>query len=114
MALSANARYMAPVSRLSNPYRAAMRAATVLLPAPAGPSMATISGEFWFSLMLLASYALVYAADSRPVTCPLVFHPAFRLVSHPVFRQTGSLVFHQACCLASRRLTFRQTCLQAF
>jgi hypothetical protein len=74
-----------------------MRAATVLLPAPAGPSMATISGEFWFSFMLLASYALAYAADSRPVTCLLVFHPAYRLVSHPVFRQTCLLVFHPVC-----------------
>jgi hypothetical protein len=64
--------------------------------------------------MLLASYALAYAADSRPVTCLLVFHPAYRLVSHPVFRQTGSLVFHQACCLASRHRAFRQTCLLVF
>jgi len=80
------------------------------LPAPAGPSIATISGEFWFSFMLLASYALACAADSRPVTCHLVFHLAY----HPVFRQTGSLAFRQACCLVSRRLAFRQTCLQVF
>ncbi len=41
-ALRAKARYMAPVSRLSSPKCRARWRATVLLPAPAGPSMATM------------------------------------------------------------------------
>src|SRR5439155_19361145 len=36
------ARYIAPVSRYRKPRRSARRRATVLFPAPAGPSMATI------------------------------------------------------------------------
>jgi hypothetical protein len=60
--------------------------------------------------MLLASYALACAADSRPVACHLVFHSvcrqAFRRQVFPqtghrayrlVFRQTYPLVFHPAC-----------------
>src|ERR1700722_4950471 len=77
-----------------------MRAATVLLPAPAGPSIATTSGEFWFSVMLLASYAVACAAESRPVTCRPVSHLAF----HPAFRQTCLQICHSVC-----RLVFRQT-----
>jgi hypothetical protein len=38
--LSAKARYIAPVSRFRKPKRRARWAARVLLPAPAGPSMA--------------------------------------------------------------------------
>jgi hypothetical protein len=91
-----------------------MRAATVLLPAPAGPSIATTSGEFCFSLMLLASYALACAAESRPVACRQVFHPVYRLASHPVFRQTCPLVFRQAWRLVSRRPIYCQTCLLVF
>src|ERR1700721_1814720 len=81
-----------------------MRAATVLLPAPAGPSIATTSGEFWFSIMLLASYAVACAAESRPVTCRPVSHLAF----HPAFRQTCLQVFHSVCRPAFH-LVFRQT-----
>src|SRR6185312_11985073 len=40
MAFSARARYMAPLSMLRYPNRRARREASVLLPAPAGPSMA--------------------------------------------------------------------------
>src|SRR5215475_12826682 len=43
MALSARARYMPPVSRFTYPSLRARREAMVLLPAPAGPSMAMIS-----------------------------------------------------------------------
>src|SRR5262245_29734419 len=43
-AASATARYIAPVSRNANPSRSANWRAIVLLPAPAGPSMATIIG----------------------------------------------------------------------
>src|ERR1700753_3389596 len=53
--------------------------------------------------MLLASYALACVVESRPVTCPLVFHlacrPASRPVSHrtcrPVFPPVGRLAFPQ-------------------
>ena len=41
-AASATARYMAPVSTRTKPSTSARRRATVLLPAPAGPSMATM------------------------------------------------------------------------
>src|SRR6202042_1274511 len=89
-----------------------MRAATVLLPAPAGPSIATTSGEFWFSIMLLASYAVACAAESRPVshlafrqTCLQVFHSACRPAFHLVFRQTYPLVFHPACHSAGLRMS---------
>src|SRR5580700_28759 len=74
-----------------------MRAATVLLPAPAGPSIATISGEVWFSFMLLASYALACAAESRPVACRSVFHPVCRLASRLVYRQTCPVAFRPVC-----------------
>jgi hypothetical protein len=40
IAANVTARYIAPVSRYCNPRRAARARATVLLPAPAGPSMA--------------------------------------------------------------------------
>src|SRR5579871_6432774 len=43
MALRARARYMAPLSRFTYPSLRASRDAIVLLPAPAGPSMAIIS-----------------------------------------------------------------------
>ena len=43
IALSASARYMAPLSRFTYPSFLARREAIVLLPAPAGPSMAMIS-----------------------------------------------------------------------
>src|SRR5271163_1431045 len=69
-----------------------MRAATVLLPAPAGPSIATTSGGLWFSVMLLASCALVCAVDSCPLACPISLQ-ACRLL----FRQTCRLVFHPVC-----------------
>ena len=39
---SATARYIAPVSTYTNPSLAAMRRASVLLPAPAGPSIAIV------------------------------------------------------------------------
>ena len=39
---SATARYIAPVSRYSNPNRAASALVTVLFPTPDGPSMVTI------------------------------------------------------------------------
>jgi hypothetical protein len=60
-----------------------------------------MSGEFWFSVMPLASCALVCAAESRPVACRSVFHPVCRLASLLVFRQIGRwasrLVFHPVC-----------------
>src|SRR5690242_8074466 len=43
IALSARARYMAPLSRFTYPSLRASRDATVLFPAPAGPSMAMIN-----------------------------------------------------------------------
>jgi hypothetical protein len=70
--------------------------------------------------MLLASYALVCGAESRPVACRSVFHPFCHLVFHPVFRQIGCRasrlgfrqiyppVFHPFCHSAEQR-----TCLSA-
>src|SRR5580698_11196628 len=43
IAFSASARYIAPLSRFTYPSLRASREAIVLLPAPAGPSMAMIS-----------------------------------------------------------------------
>src|SRR5580704_16046624 len=43
IAFSASARYMAPLSRFTYPSLRASRDAIVLLPAPAGPSIAIIS-----------------------------------------------------------------------
>src|SRR5579863_3177877 len=54
-AFSANARYMAPLSRLIYPSFLASRAAIVLLPEPAGPSIAIIS--LWDALIRLACLA---------------------------------------------------------
>jgi hypothetical protein len=43
--MSAADRYIAPVSRNSNPRRRASMCATVDLPVPAGPSIVMITGE---------------------------------------------------------------------
>jgi hypothetical protein len=55
--------------------------------------------------MLLASYALVSAAESRRVACRPVFHPVCHLVFRPVFHQIARRAYH---------LAFRQTWLLVF
>src|ERR1700722_3063574 len=61
IALSASARYIAPLSRFTYPNFRANREAMVLLPAPAGPSMAMVSfGALCCSVVLsvMRSYRL--------------------------------------------------------
>src|ERR1700722_17666185 len=71
IAFSASARYIAPLSRFTYPNLRARREAMVLLPAPAGPSMAMVNlrrdGSF-FSVSVMRSnklYTLVEKDSPR-------------------------------------------------